>query len=340
MTTGSLSPAGPNEPFNWHADYERAMKMRGQNEAAPDKTNPADGAETAAWGKDGFTFGDVLDIINPLQHIPIISDIYRAVTGDEIAPAARLMGGSLLGGLPGLAVAAVNTAVHETTGQDLGEMAIATLFGDDALDSSPLNTAGATAIAAASPAATPDAVKKPVALQFAEAATPAVPGAAAGTSAPELLGGGINFFNMNNRNPVANADPSQQFAAAPQAALAARPGTIQNRIFRPLPGLQEVAAAKAAATTPAPQPAPTNLALLNEDVAQTVKPTAPAGATAGSSVRPGVPSGHVNENGMTELQQKAANRDALLAAARDLRKAFTSHSAYKTDAREKSLQQP
>ncbi len=31
-----------------------------------------------------FTFDDFIDIINPLQHIPILSTVYREMTGDEI----------------------------------------------------------------------------------------------------------------------------------------------------------------------------------------------------------------------------------------------------------------
>jgi len=39
---------------------------------------------------DGPTFADVLDIINPLHHIPLIGGIYRAISGDAIAPTARM----------------------------------------------------------------------------------------------------------------------------------------------------------------------------------------------------------------------------------------------------------
>src|SRR5690349_12138760 len=49
------------------------------------------------WGKDGFSFGALLDAINPLQHIPVVSTIYRAATGDTIGPAPRIMGGALFG---------------------------------------------------------------------------------------------------------------------------------------------------------------------------------------------------------------------------------------------------
>ena len=49
--------------------------------------------ETAAvFGKDGFTFHDVLDAINPLHHLPVIGPLYRAVTEDDIAAAPRVVG--------------------------------------------------------------------------------------------------------------------------------------------------------------------------------------------------------------------------------------------------------
>ena len=46
------------------------------------------------FGQDGFTFFDFLDIINPLQHIPVISTIYRSLTGDKIDPGSRIAGAS------------------------------------------------------------------------------------------------------------------------------------------------------------------------------------------------------------------------------------------------------
>jgi hypothetical protein len=77
------------------------------------------------FGTDGLTFGDFLDVINPLQHIPIVSTIYREMTGDDISPGARVAGGALFGGPIGLAVAAVNAIVESTTGDDIGENLIA-----------------------------------------------------------------------------------------------------------------------------------------------------------------------------------------------------------------------
>jgi len=82
------------------------------------------------FGEDGFTFGDLLDIINPLQHIPIISTIYRHITGDEIAALPRMIGGGLFGGLAGLGAATVNMIFDEASGKDLGEHIYTAFLGD------------------------------------------------------------------------------------------------------------------------------------------------------------------------------------------------------------------
>ncbi len=48
------------------------------------------------WGSDGFSFKDVLDTINPLQHIPIVSTIYQSITGDVPSSGANIAGGALI----------------------------------------------------------------------------------------------------------------------------------------------------------------------------------------------------------------------------------------------------
>jgi len=63
-----------------------------------------------------FTFDDLIDVINPLHHLPIISTIYRAITGDEISVSARAIGGGLYGGPVGLLAAGATMAVEEAVG--------------------------------------------------------------------------------------------------------------------------------------------------------------------------------------------------------------------------------
>ncbi len=113
--------------------------------AAPGGATPADGS-ARMFGDDGLTFGDFLDVINPLQHIPVVSAIYRELTGDQIAPAARIAGGALFGGIFGLFAAVANVAVEQQTGSDVGGHVVAMFDGDAAAD-------GATRLADATPAA-------------------------------------------------------------------------------------------------------------------------------------------------------------------------------------------
>ena len=73
--------------------------------------------DNGLFGKDGFTFFDFLDIINPLQHIPVISTIYRAITGDQIDPGSRIAGASLFGGPLGGALASMDVVIkHQQIG--------------------------------------------------------------------------------------------------------------------------------------------------------------------------------------------------------------------------------
>lgn len=95
-------------------------------------------------------FETVLDIVNPLQHIPVVSTIYRAITGDQIAAPARLIGGALFGGPLGFASTVGNLMLEDATGNDLAGHALA-LVGDLA-DAPELAQAAAPVAAVSEPA--------------------------------------------------------------------------------------------------------------------------------------------------------------------------------------------
>ena len=80
--------------------------------------------DNGLFGKDGFTFFDFLDIINPLQHIPVISTIYRSITGDQIDPGSRIAGATLFGGPLGGALASMDVAIKHKTGLDIVEHSV------------------------------------------------------------------------------------------------------------------------------------------------------------------------------------------------------------------------
>lgn len=70
-------------------------------------------------------FWDLVDVVNPMQHIPVVATIYRDITDDEIKPAAKIAGGTLFGGVLGFASSLVDSMIEEASGQDIGETALA-----------------------------------------------------------------------------------------------------------------------------------------------------------------------------------------------------------------------
>lgn len=124
-------------------------------------TGPA-GPEKA--GGADFLF-HLIDLINPLQHIPVVSTIYRQITGDEIAPAARLIGAGLFTGPIGIVAATADIVAGGITGRDFGERATALLSGHRDKPSLPDTaqplTANAPAAATHEPLAGENAITDP-----------------------------------------------------------------------------------------------------------------------------------------------------------------------------------
>jgi len=56
-------------------------------------------------------FYDLIDIVNPLQHIPVVNSIYQNITGDSIKPIISVAGGMLFGGPIGAVVALITNIV-------------------------------------------------------------------------------------------------------------------------------------------------------------------------------------------------------------------------------------
>lgn len=128
------------------------------DEAALAATETEKPAETKSeegfslFGKDGPSFGDIVDIINPFQHIPLLSNIYRDMLGDTISPAARIAGSALFFGPIGAAFAVANVALQGATGKDAGDHMVAFMKEHG----TPAETAVADAGAASKPDISPD----------------------------------------------------------------------------------------------------------------------------------------------------------------------------------------
>lgn len=96
------------------ASLSAFFPARGDHGGTPVSSSSAD-----ATGEE-LGFLDLLDAVNPLQHIPVVSTLYREATGDEIGNPARIAGGFLFGGVLGLVSSVANAVLDETTGKDLG----------------------------------------------------------------------------------------------------------------------------------------------------------------------------------------------------------------------------
>ena len=74
---------------------------------------PAAAAAAKKADSPDFSFADLLDIVNPLQHIPVVSTLYRSITGDGIGTPEKIVGDTLYGGLVGLFASLADTAFKE-----------------------------------------------------------------------------------------------------------------------------------------------------------------------------------------------------------------------------------
>jgi len=59
-------------------------------------------------------FSDVLDTLNPLQHLPVLGNVYRALTGDTISAPAKVTGAALYGGPMGAIASVMGEAINPT----------------------------------------------------------------------------------------------------------------------------------------------------------------------------------------------------------------------------------
>jgi len=85
-------------------------------------------AKSTNQGSDSFGFADLVDMVNPMHHVPIVGHIYRELTGDEIKPIGKIMGGAAFGGPLGAATGLIDTIITHETGQDMASNAYQMAF--------------------------------------------------------------------------------------------------------------------------------------------------------------------------------------------------------------------
>lgn len=101
---------------------------------------------TSSSNTGGLSFSDIIDTVNPLQHIPLVSGLYRALSGNTISPAAQIAGDTLYGALTGgtaligaatgLATSSADVALTAVTGSSISQHIAATLVGNDGISDS------------------------------------------------------------------------------------------------------------------------------------------------------------------------------------------------------------
>lgn len=108
--------------FSDRAGAERPRSDRPGSETPAAATraggSPNTPAANAPAADTSFGFGDFMDIVNPLHHLPVVGTIYRDISGDEIKPVSRVLGAGVFGGPLGLAGGVASAMIEETTGND------------------------------------------------------------------------------------------------------------------------------------------------------------------------------------------------------------------------------
>ena len=121
-------------------------------------SSSTDGTQTASSSSMPFSFDDFVDVINPLQHLPIISTLYEHYANDPINTFPKIAGDTLYGGPLGLLSSVADTAFEKITGKSFGDTALAWVTGDK-------SPAAGTAVASTA---------KPATVATASIASPAV----------------------------------------------------------------------------------------------------------------------------------------------------------------------
>ena len=100
--------------------------------AASKTAGPGD-ATPAKSGQGESFFHHLLDVINPLQHLPVIGTLYRAITGEHIGTVEKIAGDALYGGMWGAVASVADVAFEGITGKSFEDTVLGLFKGDDAV---------------------------------------------------------------------------------------------------------------------------------------------------------------------------------------------------------------
>lgn len=284
-----------------------------------------------------MSFGDFLDIINPLQHIPLVNTIYREITGDTIKPSSKVIGGILFGGPLGGMASIANAVVEQAQGKDIGGQIMASLGfdGDAATGLPPTGTAGASAVAAlpdsAAGRSVPDAVAAPAAApadQPARTVTAELPDAKRSAAPPHGVGAAVTGSGRDgltdtphpSRMPARDT-PLANSLMAKYAAAKPHPSTIGFVAAATPSGPRKATEAQAPVAQPdaGTATAPTNTPARANATPANVTPTAATPTAVNSNAFAPVTPDMLSETMMRNLAKYEQGRRAAQAPAPSLR---------------------
>lgn len=184
-------------------------------------------ADEVATREADFSFGDFLDMVNPLHHLPVVGTIYRQLTGDTITGPSRIVGGLIFGGPLGMASSIGNAMLEEATGRDLADTVVAAVFGDD--EEAPATT---SSVAERAPAA--DVASAPQVAQR-DGSAPAVPPGKSELEGDEALSGiaALRAFARDQGRqgePAAKDLPAEMAAPTTAATSSGQASTRQSAV--------------------------------------------------------------------------------------------------------------
>jgi hypothetical protein len=211
-------------------------------------TAPVSTGQANHSADDDFTFDDLISIVNPLQHIPVVSTIYRSLTGETIKPFERIVGDTLYGGMWGGLSAIANVVYQDVTGKDFGQTVLDTALslvnGDDDDDDAKTDAANSAQDSSAitTTAATAASIN---------------PGVSAATAQPASLSAPSTTPATSNANGPPQALQSPLPSTAPSdAASIALMRAMSNKGIDPALSQRALSAYKKSLTAPQPKQQP------------------------------------------------------------------------------------
>jgi len=166
----------------YHAMMMSPGPAGGKTPGVPVSADKSSGDTSGAAPHESF-FHHLWDVINPLQHLPVIGTIYRAITGEHLDPVEKIAGDTLYGGLWGAVSSIADVAFESITGKSFEDTALALFKSDDKIK------VASTMVAAPT-------INANVSLPSAD--LPALPTTTVAANAPANIPGGMDVAALTN----------------------------------------------------------------------------------------------------------------------------------------------